>query len=99
MPSSHSLYNVDGPTPGDADGRRAGSFGSGDGEQIAESRVQTDASLGAERASTDVAIDLATHNAQRVQDDLIERDRLFADERLLKFRDRAASAGAWPQRR
>lgn len=65
-----------------------------DRAHIAESRVQTDASLGAERASTDSAIDLSMHTAQRVQDDLIERDRILADERLLRFRDRTDSLRA-----
>jgi hypothetical protein len=61
---------------------------------IVESRAQTDASLGAERASTDVVVDLAMNNAQRVQDDVIERDRIFADERLLKYRNRTDSLRA-----
>ena len=65
-----------------------------DRKHIADSRAQTNASLGAERASTDVAFDLAMQDAQRVQDDLIERDRLLADQVLLKFRDRADSLRA-----
>lgn len=60
-----------------------------DRAHIAENRAQTDASLGAERDSTDFSFDLAMQHAQRVQDDRIERDRLFADEGLLKLRDRA----------
>jgi signal transduction histidine kinase len=58
-------------------------------ETIAEGRAQTDASLGAERASTDAATDRTAAKAQRVLDDLIERDRIIADERLSKFRDSA----------
>jgi hypothetical protein len=48
------------------------------GETIAEGRAQTDASLDAERASTDAATDRTAAKAQRVLDDLIERDRIIA---------------------
>jgi signal transduction histidine kinase len=58
-------------------------------EHIAKSRAHTDVSLGAERASTDSTLELATRSAQRLQDDRIERDRISADDRLVKFRDRA----------
>jgi len=70
-------------------------------EAIKESRAHTDASLGAERASTDTDINPTAAKAQRVLDDVIEHDRLLADERLVKFRhgvdiirarDRSASA-------
>jgi signal transduction histidine kinase len=62
---------------------------------IADSRAGTDASLGAERASTDFAFDLTMQDAQRAQDDLIERDRLLADQGLLQFRDKADSLRAF----
>ena len=52
-----------------------------------ESRAHTDASLGAERASTDADTDRTAARAQRALDDVIEQDRLLADERLVKFRD------------
>jgi signal transduction histidine kinase len=58
-------------------------------ENIADLRERTDASLGAERATTDVATDRTTAMVQRALDDLIERDRMLADERLLKFRESA----------
>ena len=56
---------------------------------ITERRAQTDASLDAERASTDAATARPLAMAQRVLDDLIERDRLRAEQRLKKFRERA----------
>ena len=52
-------------------------------------REKTDASLDAERASTDAGRERAAARLQRALDDQIERDRLFADARLLKFRDEA----------
>ncbi len=52
-------------------------------------REQTDATLDAERASTDAAAERAAARLQRALDDQIERDRLLADARLLKFRDEA----------
>jgi signal transduction histidine kinase len=58
---------------------------------IATTRANTNASLGAERADTDSARMLKTVRAQRVQDDHLERDRLMADERLWKYRARADS--------
>jgi signal transduction histidine kinase len=62
------------------------------GESLAQSRANTDASLDAERATTDAAIERAAATAQRVLDDLIERDRILADERLLEFREGADRA-------
>jgi signal transduction histidine kinase len=56
---------------------------------IAETRAQTDASLVAERADTDSARLLAAAAEVRKLDDLIERDRLVADERLKTFRESA----------
>ena len=56
---------------------------------IAETRAQTDASLVAERADTDSARLLAAAAEVRKLDDLIERDRLIADERLKTFRESA----------
>jgi signal transduction histidine kinase len=52
-------------------------------------RAHTDASLGAKRATTDDAADRAAVRSQRVLDDLIERDRISADDRLLKYRETA----------
>ena len=57
--------------------------------RIAERRAHTDASLDAERASADAATARPLARAQRVLDDLIERDRLLADQRLRKFRERS----------
>ena len=54
-----------------------------------EARAHTDASLGAERAVTDAELQQRSQRSQRVLDDLIERDRMIADARLLRFRDRA----------
>jgi len=58
-------------------------------DTTAEVRAHTDASLGAERASTDAEAERAAARSQRILDDLIERDRMIADARLLRFRDRA----------
>ena len=55
----------------------------------AEARAYTDASLAVERESTDAASRAAIARAQRALDDLLERDRMNADARLLRFRDRA----------
>jgi len=55
-------------------------------------RAHTDASLGAERATTDEAADRAAVRSQGVLDDLIERDRISADQRLLKYRTTADAA-------
>jgi len=52
-------------------------------------RAHTDASLGAERATTDQAADRAAARSHRVLDDLIERDRISVDERILKYRETA----------
>jgi signal transduction histidine kinase len=53
--------------------------------ETADGRAQTDASLDAERATYDAA---SAIGARRLLDDLIERDRLLADAKLLKFRTR-----------
>jgi signal transduction histidine kinase len=58
-------------------------------QRIAEKRANTDASLGAERAGVDAATDRLAEKAQRALDDLIERDRIWADQGLLKFRENA----------
>lgn len=55
----------------------------------ADKRAHTDASLGAERAGADAASDRSEERAQRILDDLIERDRISADDRLFKFRQKA----------
>lgn len=55
----------------------------------AAARAHTDASLGAERASTDAEAERSAARSRRVLDDLIERDRMAVDARLLQFRDRA----------
>lgn len=64
---------------------------------IAEKRAHTDASLGAERASADADKRHLALVAQRVLDDMIECDRVLADERLLKFRE--ASDGTLARQR
>jgi signal transduction histidine kinase len=56
---------------------------------VAARRAHTDASLSAERATMDAAGDGTALAAQRVLDDLIERDRILADAGLLKFRESA----------
>jgi signal transduction histidine kinase len=57
---------------------------------ITETRQHTDASLGAERASTD-SVGRLKAELQLEQDDLLEHDRAVADERLWKCRARADS--------
>lgn len=57
--------------------------------QTAHGRAHTDASLGAERATSDAESLVSAAGARRLLDDLIERDRILADLRLLKFRDGA----------
>jgi two-component system cell cycle sensor histidine kinase/response regulator CckA len=61
-------------------------------EKTAESRANTDASLGAERASTDAATERTSAVAQHVKDDLIDRDRVVEDEWLQEFRKSTDSA-------
>src|SRR5882757_5520824 len=58
---------------------------------IKEQRAHTDASLDAERATTDSGEYRLESIAQQELDDLIERDRILADKRLLKRRDSADS--------
>jgi signal transduction histidine kinase len=58
-------------------------------KSIAEKRENTDASLGAERASANDIADKAVARARRLADDLVERERLVVDEQLRKFRDSA----------
>ena len=60
-------------------------------KEMSDQRATTDASLDAERATSDLAGGRSTARAQRILDDLVERDRSLADERLLKFRERADS--------
>jgi signal transduction histidine kinase len=57
--------------------------------EVAEGRAYTDASLGAERATSDVDGHASAVSSRQILDDLIERDRIFADIRLSKFRDGA----------
>jgi signal transduction histidine kinase len=57
--------------------------------KIAAGRVHTDAGLEAERSGADAVTHRADGDSERVLDDLLERDRLLADARLMKFRDRA----------
>ena len=66
--------------------------GMGHGDTIEDQRASTDASLGAERATTDTATERTAANKLRSLDDRLERDRLRADDRLLKFRERADRA-------
>lgn len=58
---------------------------------IKEQRAHTDASLDAERATTDSGEYRSEAIAQQELDDLIEHDRILADTRLLKRRDSADS--------
>ncbi len=58
---------------------------------IKEQRAHTDASLDAERATTDSAEYQAEAINQQELDDLIEHDRILADTRLLKLRNSADS--------
>jgi signal transduction histidine kinase len=58
-------------------------------KNIAERRALTDASLGAERWSADAATARMANRQLRALDDLIERDRIVADDRLMKFREGA----------
>lgn len=57
--------------------------------EVAQRRACTDASLGAERATSDIDDRAPAANSRRILDDLIERDRILADIRLSKFRDGA----------
>lgn len=54
--------------------------------ETADGRAHTDASLEAERVGSDCE---SATRTRRGLDDLIERDRILADLRLMKFRDRA----------
>ena len=56
--------------------------------EIADGRAHTDASLEAERVTSDAEMAVSAPDARRQLDDLIERDRTRADARLLKFRER-----------
>ena len=57
--------------------------------ETADGRAHTDASLEAERVTSDAEMAVSAPDARRQLDDLIERDRTRADARLLKFRERA----------
>lgn len=61
-------------------------------QRIAAGRAHTDASLGAERATSDADRQLQTKNARQELDDHIEIDRLIADSRLVKLRKIADGA-------
>jgi two-component system, cell cycle sensor histidine kinase and response regulator CckA len=58
-------------------------------KEVTENRANTDASLVAERASTDADDERTATTAQHVVDDRIEHDRAAADEELLQFRESA----------
>jgi signal transduction histidine kinase len=58
-------------------------------DRVAATRAHTDASLGAERSDTDEAAEAARLLAQRLLDDLIERDRVLVDDGLVQFREKA----------
>ena len=60
--------------------------------EIADGRADTDASLEAERVTSDAERAVSAPDARRQLDDLIERDRMLADARLLKFREKADRA-------
>jgi signal transduction histidine kinase len=55
-------------------------------QRLAEDRSDTDARLLAERAGTETNHVLDADTTRQMLDDLIERDRILADARLLKFR-------------
>jgi signal transduction histidine kinase len=57
--------------------------------ETVDGRAHTDARLGVERATSDAEGLVSATGARRLLDDLIERDRILADLRLLKFRDSA----------
>lgn len=61
-------------------------------QRLAKDRSETDARLLAERAGSETNDSLHTADARQMLDDLIERDRILADARLLKFRKTADSA-------
>lgn len=61
-------------------------------QRLAKDRSETDAKLLAERAGSEANDSLDTADARQMLDDLIERDRILADARLLKFRKTADSA-------
>lgn len=62
-------------------------------QRLAKDRTETDAKLLAERAGSDTNDDgLDTAGTRQMLDDLIERDRILADTRLLNFRKTADSA-------
>ena len=72
-------------------------------EELATVRAETDASLDAERSAADASNQGIAARAQRMLDDLIERDRIRADEKLLAFRkhaddQRARERAAFPAR-
>lgn len=54
--------------------------------EVADDRALTDARLDAERAASDADSPVSTAAARGALDDRIERDRMRADARLLKFR-------------
>jgi len=54
--------------------------------EVADDRALTDARLDAERAAADADSPVSTAAARGALDDHIERDRILADARLLKFR-------------
>ena len=61
-----------------------------DGQQsLAEGRADTDAKLFAERTAAHADDDLDAANSRQMLHDLIERDRLLADAKLLRFRNTA----------
>jgi signal transduction histidine kinase len=61
-------------------------------QRLAKDRSETDAMLLKERAGSDPNDVPKTAEARQMLDDLIERDRLLADARLLKFRKTADSS-------
>ncbi len=60
-------------------------------QRLADGRADTDARLFAERAGSDADEDQDAISTRQMLDDLIERDRILADARLLKFRKTADS--------
>jgi signal transduction histidine kinase len=60
-------------------------------QRLADDRSDTDAKLSAERAGSGADDVVEADGTRRMFDDLIERDRILADARLLKFRKTADS--------
>jgi signal transduction histidine kinase len=56
-------------------------------QRLSEGRADTDARLFEERAASDAGDDLDAVSTRQTLDDLIERDRIFADAKLQRYRN------------